>query len=102
MNKVINVSNLIFKVCSSDSSSSSSEEEEGATEDQREKIKLEKFVRKATQKHQELKEGKQIKDGCQYENPHMGPEDPSKKKIPIIFFKAKLSEIAKYFQKCKS
>ena len=34
---------------------------------------------------------------------HMGPEDPwNRKKIPIIFFKAKLSEIAKPFQKCKS
>ena len=83
MNKVINVSNLKFKVCSSDSSSSSSEEDEGPADDEREKIKLEKFVRKATQKHQELKEGKQIKDGCQYENPQMGPEDPSDKKNTI-------------------
>ena len=57
-----------FKVCSSDSSSSSSEEEEGPTEDEREKIKLEKFVEKAIQRHQKLKEGKQIKDGCQNEN----------------------------------
>ena len=34
----------------------------------------------------------------------MGPEDedPSnRKKIPIIFLNAKLSEIAKHFQKCK-
>ena len=61
-------STLKFKVCSSDSSSSSSEEEEGPTEDEREKIKLEKFVEKATQRHQELMEGKQIKDGCQNEN----------------------------------
>ena len=67
--KAINVSNLKFKVCSSDSSSSSSEEEEGATEDEREKIKLEKFVRKATQRHQELKKGKQIEDGCQNKYP---------------------------------
>ena len=67
--KAINVSNLKFKVCSSDSSSSSSEEEEGPTEDEREKIKLQKFVRKATQRHQELKEGKQIEDGCQNKYP---------------------------------
>ena len=67
--KAINVSNLKFKVCSSDSSSSSSEEEECATEDEREKIKLEKFVRKATQRHQELKKGKQIEDGCQNKCP---------------------------------
>ena len=34
---------------------------------------------------------------------HMGPEDPSnRKKIPIIFIKAKFSEIARRFQKCKS
>ena len=32
----------------------------------------------------------------------MGPEDPSNKKIPIIFFKAKSSEIAKHFQKCST
>ena len=33
----------------------------------------------------------------------MGPEDPSnRKKIPIIFLKAKSSEIAEHFQKCKS
>ena len=67
--KAINVSNLKFKVCSSDSSSSSSEEEEGATEDEREKIKLQQFVRKATQRHQELKKAKQIEDGCQNKYP---------------------------------
>ena len=58
-----------FKVCSSDSSSSSSEEEEGATEDEREKIRLEKFVKKATQRHQELKKGKHIENGCQNKYP---------------------------------
>ena len=31
---------------------------------------------------------------------HMGPE--KSKKIPIIFLKAKSSEIAKHFRKCKS
>ena len=68
-----------FKVCSSDSSSSSSEEEEGPTEDERENIKLEKFVKKATQRHQELKKGKQIEDGCQNENPDSVMNDELRK-----------------------